>query len=148
MQVNITLFEIILNNINININIFNNTIFFSFNFIDDLLKFIPISTQCKWFSNVLSICQHKTSVTTISSIHLFSFALKYLAILVRSNDALVALIEAHTLKSMINQTDVFSLKESSVFNAYISLLQSLNSQKSGLEYIFQEGNKLFWFLVT
>lgn len=79
---------------------------------------------------------------------MFSFALKYLAILVRSNDALVALIEAHTLKSMINQTDVFSLKESSIFNAYISLLQSLNSQKSGLEYIFQEGTKLFWFLVT
>lgn len=76
-------------------------------------------------------------------IHLYAFALKYLAILVKRENGLVTLIETHTLQSMINQLDVTSdLKESSIFNAYMSLLQTLNAHKCGLEYVFQEGKLL------
>jgi len=66
-----------------------------------------------------------------------------LAILVKRENGLVTLIETHTLQSMINQLDVTSdLKESSIFNAYMSLLQTLNAHKCGLEYVFQEGKLL------
>lgn len=84
--------------------------------------------------------RNQTPVSRNACIHLYAFALKYLAILVKSDDGLAALIETRTLQSMINQLDVGSdLKESSIFNAYMSLLQTLNTHKRGLEYVFQEG---------
>lgn len=113
----------------------------SYNFADFLLKTVPITVHCKWFSRVLDIYQQQTPISKNSSVHLYAFALKYLAILVKSNDLLTSLIETHTLPSMISCIKVESnLKESSIFNAYLSLLQMLNTNKRGLEYIFQEGN--------
>lgn len=110
-------------------------------FSDVLLQTIPTSTHCKWFSSVLKVYQRQTSISKNSSIHLYAFALKYLAVLVKSNDGLVTFIESHTLQSMINQIDIASnLKESSIFNAYMTLLQILNTHKRGVEYVFQEGN--------
>lgn len=107
---------------------------------DVLLKTIPITTHSKWFSNVLNIYRHQTPMSRNALIHLYAFALKYLAILVKHNDGFVKLIETGTVQSMINQLDVESdLKESSIFNAYMSLLQTLNTHKRGLEYVFQEG---------
>ncbi|XP_025191469.1 uncharacterized protein LOC112591762 [Melanaphis sacchari] len=107
---------------------------------DALLKTVPINTHCKWFASVLNMYQHQTSLSRNASIHLYAFALKYLAILVKHEDGLVALIETGTLQSMINHLDIGSdLKESSIFNAYMSLLQTLNTHKRGLEYVFQEG---------
>jgi len=112
--------------------------------LDVLLKTIPITTHSKWFSNVLNIYRHQTPVSRNASIHLYAFALKYLAILVKHNDDFVKLIETGTVQSMINQLNVESdLKESSIFNAYMSLLQTLNTHKRGLEYVFQEGNHYF-----
>ncbi|CAH1715509.1 unnamed protein product [Aphis gossypii] len=107
---------------------------------DVLLKTIPVTTHCKWFANVLNIYRHQTPVSRNASIHLYAFALKYLAILVKHDDGFVTLIKTGTVQSMINQLDVGSdLKESSIFNAYMSLLQTLNTHKRGLEYVFQEG---------
>jgi len=113
-------------------------------FLDVLLKTIPITTHCKWFANVLNIYRHQTQVSRNASIHLYAFALKYLAILVKHDDGFVTLIKTGTVQSMINQLDVGTdLKESSIFNAYMSLLQTLNTHKRGLEYVFQEGNPYF-----
>ncbi|XP_060838951.1 uncharacterized protein LOC132920516 [Rhopalosiphum padi] len=107
---------------------------------DDLLKTVPINTHCKWFASVLNLYQNQTPVSRNALIHLYAFSLKYLAILVKHADGLVTLIETGTLQSMINQLDVGSdLKESSIFNAYMLLLQTLNTHKRGLEYVFQEG---------
>jgi len=112
-------------------------------FSDALLSTVPTDVYCKWFDSVLDIYRNQTPVSRNACIHLYSFALKYLAILVQHDDGLVALIETHTLQSMINQLDVASdLKESSIFNAYMSLLQTLNTHKRGLEYVFQEGKSL------
>lgn len=108
-------------------------------FTDVPLKSIPIDS--KWFDKVLDIYQQQTPISKNSSTRLYAFALKYLAILVKSNDGLVALIETNTLHSMIDQLNVTTnLKESSVFNAYMSLLQALNIHKLGVEYVFQKGN--------
>ncbi|XP_015374038.1 PREDICTED: uncharacterized protein LOC107168980 [Diuraphis noxia] len=107
---------------------------------DALLSTVPINVHCKWFASVLEIYQNQTPISRNACIHLYAFALKYLAILVKHDNGLDAFIETHTLQSMINQLDVTSnLKESSIFNAYMSLLQSLNTHKRGLEYVFQEG---------
>lgn len=84
--------------------------------------------------------QNQTPMSRNACIHLYAFALKYLAILVKRDTGLITLIETHTLQSMINQLDVTSdFKESSIFNAYMSLLQTLNTHKHGLEYVFQKG---------
>ncbi|VVC25046.1 Hypothetical protein CINCED_3A021537 [Cinara cedri] len=107
---------------------------------DILLKTIPIENHLKWFTSVLNVYKQQTPITKNWAIHLYAFALKYLSILVKSNDGLVALIETQTLQSMINQLDVATnFKESSVFNAYILLLQTLNTHIQGIEYVFQEG---------
>lgn len=74
---------------------------------------------------------------------MYAFSLKYLAILVKCNDRLVELIETHTIRLIINKLDIASnIKESSIFNAYMTLLHVLNTHKQGVEYVFQEGN---WF---
>lgn len=107
---------------------------------DALLSTVPIDIYCKWFDSVMAMYRNQTPMSKNACIHLYAFALKYLAILVKHDDRLVALIETQTLQSMINQLDVGSdLKESSIFNAYMSLLQALNTHKQGLEYVFQEG---------
>ncbi|XP_060871065.1 uncharacterized protein LOC132945364 [Metopolophium dirhodum] len=107
---------------------------------DALLSTVPINVHCKWFASVLDMYRNQTPVSRNACIHLYAFALKYLAILVKRDDGLAALIETCTLQSMINQLDVGSdLKESSIFNAYMSLLQTLSTHKRGLEYVFQEG---------
>lgn len=99
-----------------------------------------MSTYCIWFSSVLDICCEHTLMFKKSSIHLYTFALKFLAILVKSHDRFVALIESYTLQSLVGLLDVTSnLKESSIFNAYMSLLLVLNTHKIGLEYVFQKG---------
>lgn len=104
---------------------------------------IPINVHCEWFASVLDMYRNQTPVSRNARIHLYAFALKYLAILVKHDDGLAALIETRTLQSMINQLDVGSdLKDSSIFNAYMSLLQTLNTHKRGLEYVFQEGKPL------
>lgn len=116
--------------------------FTSGRFPDTLLKTIPIATHCEWFAGVLDVYERQTPVSRNASTHLYSFALKYLAILVKSNDGLVAFIEARTLQSMISRIDVSSsLKEPSIFNAYMSLLQTLNTHRRGVEYVLQEGNR-------
>lgn len=99
-----------------------------------------MSTHCIWFSSVLDICRQHTLMIKKSSIHLYAFALKFLAILVKSHNGFVALTQSCTLQSMVGLLDVTSnLKESSIFNAYVSLLLVLNTHKMGLEYVFQEG---------
>lgn len=95
----------------------------------------------KWFDSVLDVYRRQTPISKNSSTHLYAFALKYLAVLVKSNDGLVALVQTRTLQSMIGLLDVASnLKESSIFNAYMSLLRALNTQKLGVEYVYQEGD--------
>ncbi|KAL5244226.1 hypothetical protein ACI65C_011636 [Semiaphis heraclei] len=107
---------------------------------DALLSTVPINVHCKWFASVLDMYQNQTPMSRNACIHLYAFALKYLAILVKRDTGLITLIETHTLQSMINQLDVTSdFKESSIFNAYMSLLQTLNTHKRGLEYVFQKG---------
>lgn len=84
--------------------------------------------------------QNQTPMSRNACKHLYAFALKYLAVLVKHDDGLAVLTETGTVQSMINQLDIGSdLKESSIFNAYMSLLQTLNTHKRGLEYVFQEG---------
>lgn len=105
------------------------------------MRTIPTSTHCKWFANVWDLYQLQKKSSKNPSIHLYVFSLKYLAILVKSNGRLDELIETHTILLIINNLDVESnLKESSIFNAYMTLLQTLNTHKQGVEYIFQEGN--------
>lgn len=116
-----------------------------FIFVDILLKNIPINAHCKWFAKVLEVYQQQTSESRNSLLHLYAFALKYLATLVKPYDNnLVVLIETRTLQSMVNLIEITSnLKESSIFNAYISLLQALNTHKRGIEYVLQEGNNIY-----
>lgn len=114
------------------------------NFADVLLKTIPTETHCNWFSKVMNLYQLQKSSSKKPSMHLYAFALKYLAILVKCSDRLVELAKSNTIQLIINTLNVKSnIKESSIFNAYMALLQSLNTHKEGVEYVFQESN---WFL--
>ena len=109
-------------------------------FADGPLKTISIETHCKWFANILDACrQRQTAASKNSSTNLYAFALKYLAVLVKSQDRFVALNKTGTLQSMIEQ---LNLRESSVFNSYMSLLLAFNTHKCGIEYVFHEGNIL------
>lgn len=107
-------------------------------FADGPLKTISIEAFNKWFASVLDVCrQRQTAASRNTSTNLYAFALKYLAVLVKCEDRFVALNKTGTLQSMIEQLD---LRESSVFNSYMSLLLAFNTHKRGIEYVLQEGN--------
>ncbi|XP_050419640.1 uncharacterized protein LOC126832762 [Adelges cooleyi] len=112
----------------------------SLNDADSVLSNIPIATHSKWFLRVLDIYKQKTVITEHMSRDLYAFALKYLAILLKSRDNLVILMDLNILQLLIQQVkDSPNLKDSAIFNSYITLLQSLNTQKLGIEHIVKEG---------
>lgn len=119
---------------------------FVFIFADNLLNAIPIETHGKWFASVLEIHQRRTPTSQKWSINLYSFAVKYLAILVKTENRFLTLIEARVIQPIITQLDtISSIWEHSVFNAYMSLLRTLITHRSGILFVLEKGN-CFWFM--
>ncbi|XP_050538472.1 uncharacterized protein LOC126903935 [Daktulosphaira vitifoliae] len=106
---------------------------------DTVLKKIALSVHTNWLSKVLDICEKQSDKSEFVVRNLYSFALKYMAILVRSKDNFEMMMHSNIIQLMIKQVNNTNiLKDSLIFNSYIFLLKILNIHKQGIIFVNEE----------